>query len=128
MKRMLFKEKYPVCTLEVLKSEIKYEHIDEIITFLRTKIEENPVAVFIAIFDQLAHCKKNNGTAEEGLIGAKNLVFCLGKDIPSSKIMAVKPRSIGISEFEDKFELGILETPNAEAHVTLQSWIKEIKK
>ncbi len=125
---MLFKEKYPVCTLEVLKSEIKYQHIDEIIAFLRTKIEENPVAVFIAIFDQLDHCRKNNGTALEGLINAKNLIFCLGKDIPSSKLMSVKPRAIGISEFEDKFELGILEVPNEEAHVTLQSWIMEIKK
>ena len=126
MKKMLLKDKYPVYTLEVLKDEIKHKDIDTIIKFLKAKIEENPVAVFIAEFDQLAHSRTHNGSVQEGMINAKNIVFCLGKDIPSSKIMSVKPRAIGISEFEDHFEIGMLEVPNEEAHVTLENWIKDI--
>lgn len=127
MKSILLKEKYPIYTLEIFKNEIKYKDINSIIKFLKNKIEENPVATFIAEFDQLAHSRANNGTAQEGMINAKNIIFCLGIDIPSSKVMAVKPRAIGISEFEEHFELGILEVPNEEGHITLQNWIKDIQ-
>jgi hypothetical protein len=128
MKKMLFKEKYPIYTLEIFKNEIKHKNIDDVIGFLKSKIGAHPVGVFIAIFDHMAHSKAFNGETVEGMINARNIIFCIGKNIPSSKVMSLKPRSIGISEFEDKFEFGMLEVPNEENQATIESWIKELAK
>lgn len=128
MKKMILKEKYPIYTFEIFKNEIKYNTIDDIIGFLKSKIEAHPIGAFIAVFDHMAHSKAFNGKTQEGMINAKNIIFCLGKDIPSSKMMSVKPRVIGISEFEDKFEFGMLEVPNEANHETIECWIKEIAK
>ncbi|QOG11902.1 DUF6858 family protein [Arcobacter sp. FWKO B] len=127
MKQMLFKEKYPVFTLEVSKSETTYKNIDEIFVFLKQKIDSHPVAKFIAIFDHMSHTKSfEDNVIAEGIIDAKNLVFCFGKEIPTSKILAVRPRSIGICEFKDHFDISILEVPNENLHKVLENWIKEI--
>ncbi|MGE4456775.1 MAG: DUF6858 family protein [Arcobacteraceae bacterium] len=127
MKQMLFKEKYPVFTLEVNKSETTYKNIDEIFAFLKQKIDNHPVATFIAIFDHLSHTKTfEDAIIADGIIDAKNLVFCFGKEIPTSKILAVRPRSIGICEFQDHFDISILEVPNENLHKVLENWIKEI--
>ncbi|MCK9336477.1 MAG: hypothetical protein M0P43_01470 [Arcobacteraceae bacterium] len=127
MKQMLFKEKYPVFTLEISKSETKYQNIDEIFVFLKQKIDAHPVATFIAEFDHMSHTKSfNDSVIADGIIDAKNLVFCFGKEIPTSKILAVRPRSIGICEFKDHFDISILEVPNEGLHTILENWIKEV--
>ncbi len=127
MKQMLFKEKYPVFTLEISKSETKYQNIDEIFVFLKQKIDAHPVATFIAIFDHMSHTKSfEDSIIADGIIDAKNLVFCFGKEIPTSKILAVRPRSIGICEFKDHFDISILEVPNESLHTLLENWIKEV--
>ncbi|MGM0623827.1 MAG: DUF6858 family protein [Campylobacterota bacterium] len=126
MKEMQFKEKYPIYTLEVNKSETSFQNIDAIFEFLIDKIQKHPVAKYIATFDHMAHTKSIRGEAQEGMIDAKNLIFCFGKEIPTPKILAVRPRSIGIAEYEEYFDISILEVPNENLHNLLEDWIKEI--
>ncbi|MCK9162338.1 MAG: hypothetical protein GX118_06260 [Arcobacter butzleri] len=127
MKQMLFKEKYPIYVLEIKKTETTYKNIDEVFEFLKQKIQNHPVGVFIASFDHMAHTKSfEDYVVADGIIDAKNLIFCFGKEIPTSKIMAVRPRSIGACEFEDHFEFSILEVPNENLHQVVENWIKEI--
>lgn len=127
MKQMMFKEKYPIFTLEVMKDETKFKTIDEMFAFFKKKIDTHSVATYIAEFDHMAHTKSlSDHAVQEGMIDAKNLIFCFGKEIPTPKILAVRPRSIGIAEYEDRFDISILEVPNENLHQLLESWIKEI--
>ncbi|MGM0533420.1 MAG: DUF6858 family protein [Campylobacterota bacterium] len=129
MKQVTFKEKYPVYELIVNKNESRFNSIDAFFAFFKEKIEAHPIAEYIAEFDHYAHTKSlpDNAVAE-GMIDAKNLIFCFGKEIPTSRILAVRPRSIGIAEFEDRFEISILEVPNQNLHSLLEDWIKEVVK
>lgn len=127
MKQILFKEKYPIFTISITKDETTYQNIDEIFRFFRSKIDQHPVATFIAIFDHLAHTKQfADSVITQGIIDAKNLIFCFGKEIPTSQVLAVRPRSIGVCQFEDRFEISILEVPNEALHQVLEGWIKEL--
>ncbi|MDD2698324.1 MAG: hypothetical protein PHF17_05945 [Arcobacteraceae bacterium] len=128
MKQILLKEKYPVFTINILKSETTYKNIDEIFTYLKSKIDNHPVAIYITIFDHMAHTKSlANNVIADGIIDAKNLIFCFGKEIPVSQILAVRPRSIGICEFEDSFDISLLEVPSETLHKVTEEWIKSIK-
>ena len=51
MKQLMFNEKYPIFTIEILKSETKFNNINEIFEFLKQKIDAHPIATFISIFD-----------------------------------------------------------------------------
>jgi hypothetical protein len=67
-----------------------------------------------------------DGVIAEDIKDAKNLIFCFGKQLPSSKILAVRPRSIGVCESEDSFVVDFLEVPNEQLHETTIKWIKSI--
>ena len=125
MKQMLLKEKYPIYSIEIAKDETTMDSADAIVEFLKDKIDNHPIAKFIAIFDHYTHTKSfEDGVIVDGLIDAKNLIFCFGKEIPTSKILAVRPRSIGVCEFENHFELSLLEVPNENLHKITEDWIK----
>ena len=124
MKKTVFMDKYPVYTLSLKKSEVKYTHVSEIVNYFKTKIEAHPVAKFIAVFDHYAHTKSLNGDIMEGLMDAQNIIFCFGSAIPSTKIIAVRPRSIGVCELEDSFIIEFLEAPKEEMHALMETWAK----
>ena len=127
MKQLMFNEKYPIFTIEISKSETKFKNINEIFEFLKQKIDAHPIATFISIFDHFTHTKKfNDSVIANGIIDAKNIIFCFGKEIPTSKILAVRPRSIGVCEFDDRFDISILEVPNENLHKVVENWIKYI--
>lgn len=73
MKKTVFMDKYPVYTLSLKKSEVKYTNVLEIVNYFKAKIEVHPVAKFIAVFDHYAHTKSLNGEIMEGLRDAQNL-------------------------------------------------------
>jgi hypothetical protein len=54
-------------------------------------------------------------------------MFCFGNKLPNGKISAVRPRSIGVTEFEDKFEIAFLEAPALIANEVMEGWVKELK-
>ena len=57
----------------------------------------------------------------------KIIIFCFGNKLPNGKIAAVRPRSIGVTEYIDKFEIAFLEAPALIANEVMEEWIKELK-
>jgi hypothetical protein len=127
MKQQLLQEKYPVYVLEVEKSESKYKTTDQILAYLKGCIDEHKVAVYISDFDHYSHTQSlEDGEIEEGIIDAKNIVFCFGIKLPKPVMLSVRPRSIGIAEYEDRFVISFLEAPMPLANTAMESWVKAI--
>jgi hypothetical protein len=127
MKKTQFMDKYPVYSLELQKSNIKQTNITEIIEYFKAKIQAHPIAKFIAVFDHYSHTKGLNGEINPSIIDAQNLIFCFGPAIPNTKILAVRPRSIGIAELEDKFVIEFIEAPKEKMQQTMEEWTKELE-
>ena len=127
MKKTIFMDKYPVYSLELLKTEVEVKNVPEIIEYFKTKIEAHPIAKFIAIFDHYTHTKSLDGPILDGLQDAQNIIFCFGPAIPSTKILAARPRSIGVCELEDRFVIDFLEAPKEQLHDLMESWAKALK-
>lgn len=126
MEKTLFMDKYPIHSLTLLKTELRYKRMSEIVDYFKEKINSDPVAHFIAIFDHYTHTKALGGEIMEGLKDVQNIVFCFGSAIPSTKMVAVRPRSIGICEFEDRFVIEFMEAPKEEIHTIMQLWTKAL--
>lgn len=126
MEKTVFMDKYPIHSLTLLKTELRYESMTQMLDYFKEKINAHPVAHFIAIFDHYAHTKSLGGEIMEGLKDVQNIVFCFGSAIPSTKMVAVRPRSIGICEFEDRFVIEFMEAPKEELHAVMQAWAKAL--
>ena len=127
MKKTIFMDKYPVYTLELLKSEVAQKNVNEIIEYFKAKIEAHPIAKFIAIFDHYSHTKSLDGEINPEILDAQNIIFCFGPAIPNTKILAARPRSIGVCELEDKFVIEFLEAPKEQLHDLMENWAKSLK-
>ncbi|MEJ2437909.1 MAG: hypothetical protein P8Y43_05830 [Sulfurovaceae bacterium] len=127
MKQKIIMEKYPVFELEVLSNETNYKSVDEIMEFLKIQIEAHPIAKLIAIFDHYAHTKMiEGGVIDEGILDAKNIIFCFGKELHVPEILSIRPRSIAVVKMQDRFIITLLETPNDVVNTTMQGWVKAI--
>ena len=128
MKQMILQEKYPVFTLDINKNETHYKTAQEIIEFFKEKIELHPVCKYIGEFDHYSHTKSINGEIAPEIKDCKIIMFCFGNKLLNGKISAVRPRSIGVTEFEDFFEIAFLEAPALIANEVMENWVKELKK
>ena len=127
MKKTIFMDKYPVYTLELDKSEVSQKSVNEIIEYFKEKIELHPIAKFIAVFDHYTHTKELDGEINPQIKDAMNIVFCFGPAIPNTKILAARPRSIGVAELEDKFVIEFIEAPKEQLHDLMESWAKGLQ-
>jgi hypothetical protein len=127
MKQTMLQEKYPVYSLELNKDETSLKNVDAIIDYLKQKVEEHPAARFIAIFDHYGHTASlENGEIGPGIVDAKNLIFCFGMKLPNPHVLAVRPRSIGVTETNDGFVINFLEAPMPVANEAMEKWVKSI--
>jgi len=127
MTKTILMDKYPIFSLEINKDETTFSNVDAIIEHLKGLIDAHPVAKYIAIFDHYAHTSSmQDGVITDEIKDAKNLIFCFGKQLPSTKILAVRPRSIGVSELENSFVIDFLEVPNEQLHVVTEGWAKSV--
>lgn len=128
MKQTLLQETYPVFTLEVEKSETTFKSVDDILEFLKDKIDSNHAARYIATFDHYAHTKAlEEGRIDKSILDAKNIVFCFGFTIPNPQILGLRPRSIGVAEMENSFVLSFMEAPMPVANVVMETWTLAIR-
>jgi len=128
MKQTILQEKYPVFTLDIQKNETKYKNASEIINFFKEKINVHPICKYIGEFDHFSHTKDINGEIANDIKDCKIIMFCFGNKILNGKISAVRPRSIGITEFNDYFEIAFLEAPALIANEVMEGWVKELKE
>lgn len=126
MTKTVYMDKYPIFSLSIEKSECKYDTIEAILEDLKAKVEAHPIAKFIAVFNNYEHTKSLEGEIAPEILDARNLVFCFGQAIPNSKILAVRPRSIGICETKERFILDFLEAPKEQMHATMENWVKSL--
>ncbi|UWX57493.1 hypothetical protein NY406_09835 [Chlorobaculum sp. MV4-Y] len=123
MKQILLQEKYPIYILELDKEETSCRSVDEIIAYYREKIESHPFAVLIGEFDHYGHTALlPDGQIGEGISAGKNIVFCFGKELMNPKMLAVRPRSIGVAEMSGHFVISFLEAPNPAANASMEEW------
>ncbi len=128
MKQMILQEKYPVFVLDVNKDETHYKTSQEIIEFFKEKINSHPVCTYIGEFDHYAHTSSlKDGEINPEIKDCKIIMFCFGNKLPNGKIPAVRPRSIGVTEYNDKFEIAFLEAPALIANEVMEGWVKELK-
>jgi len=129
MKEMTIKDTYPIQALEISKDEAKFSTTDEIIEYLKSKIEAHPVAVYIDTFDHYTHTKNlPEHNMNESITDVKIIIFCFGKELPIPEMAAVRPRSIAVVEEEDKFVLSFMDAPNPVAHEAMKEWVKGVRK
>ncbi|MCB1764117.1 MAG: hypothetical protein KDI27_13390 [Gammaproteobacteria bacterium] len=128
MKQFLFQENYPLFTLEVEKRETSFTSVDQIVEFLKARIDENNMARFIAVFDHFSHTAALEfGQIGEGILAAKNIIFCFGITLPNPQAMALRPRSIGVVELAQTFVLTFMEAPMPLANVAMESWARMVR-
>ena len=128
MKQMILQKKYPVFVLDVFKNETRYKSANEIINFFKQKIDAHPVCKYIGEFDHFSHTKSIDGEINPEIKDCKLVIFCFGNKLPNGKIPAVRPRSIGVTEYDDKFEISFLEAPALIANEVMEGWVKDLKE
>jgi hypothetical protein len=126
MQQTIFKEKYPIYSLKFTKLESKFDTVDAILDYLQAQVDAHPKAVFIARFDHYAHTKSIHGEIGEGIFDAKNLILCFGMQLPSADPVAVRPRSIGVTDMGEYFVVNFMEAPNPIANETMEGWVKSL--
>jgi len=128
MTKTIFLEKYPVNTIEIKKSDTKLTTVEAILEQLKNNIEQHPIAKYIAIFDNYEHTSSLDGDIMNGMKAAQVIMFCFGSAIPNNKILGIRPRSIGVSEFEDKFVFDFMDAPKDEMTNIMAKWCHSIAK
>jgi len=127
MQEKLFKEKYPIHTITIKKTETKFDSVDEIVETIKNSVEAHPVATYIGIFDHYTHTTNlNESEIAPEMSDAKNIIFCFGKELTNPMVLAVRPRSIGVADMGEAFVLSFLEAPNPAANESMISWCKSI--
>lgn len=128
MKQKIFKEKYHIFEIEYKKDELSFKSVDEIIENLKEKMVNHPVIAYISTFNQYAHTKSLEGSViNPEILDGKNIVFCFGKELPTPEVLAVRPRSIGVSELKDSYVVNFLEAPNETANESMKALVQSLK-
>ncbi len=121
-------EKYPVITLKIGFDETTFTQAEAIVLFLKQKIEEDPIATYIAIFDHYNHTRNvNGGEIAPEIKDALNLIFCFGQKLPSPKMLAVRPRSIGVAKTDEGFVISFMEAPMSPMTEKMKQWVAAVK-
>lgn len=126
MEASLFQDKYPVFTQTIAKSSSQYDSVEGYLTYFKQCIEENEKSMFISTFDHYAHTQSIDGDISDDILAAKHVLFCFGMKLPNPLAMAVRPRSIGVTEYEDRFVVSFMEAPNPKAQQWITEWIEAI--
>jgi hypothetical protein len=128
MQQTHFDEKYPVYELTLPKSETTAANAAEIIARLKVDVDKHPSVAFIGLFDHFAHTKSlPMGEVDESIVAAQHIIFCFGVKLPGARVMAVRPRSIGVTEFADHFVINFMEPPMPVATTAMEGWVKALR-
>jgi len=127
MEQTHFNEKYPVYEARIEKSETTATSCNEMLERLKADVAADKRTKFIGEFDHVAHTRDIGGEVAEGILAAGHVVFCFGMKLPNARVMAVRPRSIAVTEFDDHFIVNFLEPPVPVATEAMEGWVKALR-
>lgn len=128
MQQTLLHEKYPIYILELGKDETNCRSVDDIIAYYWQKIDAHPSAACVGVFDHFGHTAAlPDGNISSEILAAKNIVFCFGKEIMNPKVLAIRPKSIGVAELDNRFMISFLEAPAPVANEAMETWTLALK-
>ena len=120
-------EKYPVYVQEIAIDQTPCNNVGEVLEYFKQKIDADPVATFIEVFDHYEHTKcLQGGVINPDILDAKNIVFCFGEKLPDPRMLAVRPRSIGVAQMKEVFVVSFLEAPVPHVNEKMQKWVDEL--
>jgi hypothetical protein len=129
LKQAIAQTELPVFTLQLEPSECRFNSVDEIVGYLKKKIESHKAARFIATFNHLEHTLQlPEGQVAEGINAAVNLVFCFGFSLQDPSQLATRPRSIGICHSNEGFTISFLEAPMPLVNALMEEWATSLKQ
>ena len=127
MEQMTLMDKYPVFTKKIAKENTSFKNIDEIIAYLKERMDTDPVAIFIGIFD---HYTYTSGLEvheiADNILDAKNIMCCFGDKLLLPQITAIRPRSFGVVLTTDGFVVSFLQAPSPVANAKMVEWVDGI--
>ena len=127
MKQSLIQEKHPVFTLEIDRGETSFTSLDEIVDYLKQRIEEHEAARFVAIFDHYARTRSlPEGQISDDILGAKSLVFCFDLTLPDPNALALRPRSMGVAATPRGYVITFVEAPMPVANIAMEKWAQSV--
>ncbi len=127
MTEKLFKEKYPIHTIEIPKRDMGNPVMGALVEHFRSKVKDHPVATYIGIFDHHAHTASlPDGMISPEILDAMDVMLCFGKELMHPEVLAVRPRAIGIAEMRESFVISFLEAPNPPANEAMRAWTKAL--
>ena len=127
MEKVIFKDKYPVYTMQILKKE--YSHnINNIVEYFKDQIEKHPSAQLINVFDNYAHTTRLNGEINPDIKAAQNIIFCFGRSINDTKEVSLRPRSLSVCELEDRYIVEFVDPPKQTARDYIIGWCEGLLK
>jgi len=128
MRQIQLMDKYPIFTKEIALHKTSFKKIDEIIEYLHQKIEDDPIAVYIGIFDHYAYTKGlANHEIDDNILDAKNIMCCFGDKLLIPELPAVRPRSFGVVRTKESFIISFLQAPSPTANATMVDWVDTIE-
>ena len=129
MKQIALMDKYPVFTKKIAKNNTSFKSVDEIVAYLRERIEAHPIGIYIGIFDHYAYTSglEVHEIADD-IIDAKNVICCFGDKLLVPELPAVRPRSFAVVETNDSFVVSFLQAPSPVANATMVEWVDEIEE
>ena len=128
MRQIQLMDKYPVFTKKITPNKTTFKTIDEIIEYLHQKIEADPIAVYIGIFDHYSYTKglENHEIADD-ILDAKNIICCFADKLLFPELPAVRPRSFGVVLTKEGFVVSFLQAPSPTANATMVEWVEAIE-
>ncbi len=129
MTKSIVMDKYPVLSLNIKKTQTSYTNVTQFINYFKDKIQNDPIATFISVFDHYKHTTSlESAEIADNICDAQNIIFCFGQKIPNPLILSVRPRSIAIVEDEDSFTISFMEAPMKPMSEKMQAWVEALKE
>lgn len=123
-----FQETYPIYSAEIAKHD-QGPNIEDLITRLQQSLQEYERVQYIATFDHYTHThRQSDGEIAEDIKDARNLIFCVGRRLPSPLAPALRPRSIGVVETEDRFVISYMQAPMQLANEIMKDCVEQLSK
>ena len=128
MRALNFQDKYPIFTADIEKSGCIYADLPALTAYFKNCIQQEPKVQYLGEFDHLAHTRAIGGDVNPAIAGAINLVFCFGFALPDPKVLAVRPRSIGIVDMGTHYTISFMEAPMAPANEAMKRWVLVLQR